>query len=105
MGSSIKFDSLEVFYPGAGHSRDNLVVWLPEKQILFGGCAIRSLSSKSAGNTVHGDINSWLKITKKLESKYKDATLVVPGHGDVGGIELFKHTEKVIQDKINQNKH
>lgn len=101
-GSSITMGSLKVFFPGAGHARDNLMVWLPNKHILFGGCAIRSLGSKSAGNIVHGDINSWLKITQELSSQYKDAAIVVPGHGEVGGFELIKHTELLIKAKINK---
>jgi metallo-beta-lactamase class B VIM len=104
-GSSVKFGSVEVFFPGAGHAMDNLVVWFPEKQILFGGCAIRSLGSKSAGNIVHGDINSWLKIIKNLKEKYMNASIVVPGHGKVGGFELFGHTEQLIKDKVKGNKH
>ena len=88
-GSLVKFGSFEVFFPGAGHAMDNLMVWLPKRKILFGGCAIRSLDSKSAGNIVHGDINSWLKITKQLKDKYNDASLVVPGHGKVGGLSYL----------------
>lgn len=102
-GSLVKFGSLEVFYPGAGHAMDNIMVWLPERKILFGGCAIRSLDSKSAGNIVHGDIDSWLKITKQLRSKYNDARIVVPGHGNIGRGELLGHTEKLIRDKVNAN--
>ena len=105
VGSLIKFGSFEVFFPGAGHAMDNLMVWLPERKILFGGCAIRSFDAKSVGNIAHGDINSWLKITKQLKDKYKDATIVVPGHGDIGGFELFVHTEKLIQDKVNANEN
>ncbi|MFW1678174.1 subclass B1 metallo-beta-lactamase [Pontibacter sp. JAM-7] len=104
-GAAVKFGSLEVFFPGAGHAMDNLMVWLPERKILFGGCAIRSLDAKSAGNIVHGDINSWLKITKQLKGQYKDADIVVPGHGEVGGVELFEHTEKLIHDKLKTNEH
>jgi len=95
-GSSMKFGSLEVFFPGAAHAMDNVMVWLPEKHILFGGCAIRAMSSTSAGNTVHGDIQSWSQVIKHVKEKYKNAMLVVPGHGDFGGIELLTHTEKMV---------
>ncbi len=30
--------SLEVFYPGEGHSKDNITIWIPEYKVLFGGC-------------------------------------------------------------------
>ncbi len=95
-GSSMHFGSLEVFFPGAAHAMDNVMVWLPEKKILFGGCAIRALSSKSAGNTVHGDIQSWSQIIKGVKERYKNALVVVPGHGNFGGVELLAHTESVV---------
>lgn len=76
------------------------MAWLPQQKILFGGCAIRSLSSKSAGNLVHGDIQSWLKITQHIKNQYKDVNIVVPGHGNVGGYELIQHTADLIQSHL-----
>jgi len=95
-GSSMKFGKLDVFFPGAAHAMDNLMVWLPDNKILFGGCAIRAMNSTSAGNTVHGDIQSWSQVIKRVKEEYKNAMVVVPGHGDFGGIELLAHTEKMV---------
>ncbi len=39
-------NSIEIFYPGAGHTQDNIVVWLPKAKILFGGCFVKSRHSK-----------------------------------------------------------
>jgi len=104
-GTSIKFGSFNVAFPGAGHTVDNLMVWLPEKRILFGGCAIRAMSFKSAGNTAHGDIHSWLKIIKRSKNIYGNAKMVVPGHGEIGGVELLEHTEQAITNAINNLEH
>ena len=41
--------SVELFYPGAAHSTDNLVVYVPSANVLYGGCAVHGLSSTSAG--------------------------------------------------------
>jgi hypothetical protein len=30
-----------VFFPGAAHSADNVVVYFPKKRLLFGGCMIK----------------------------------------------------------------
>lgn len=103
-GSTFRLGSFEVFFPGAGHAMDNLTVWLPKKQILFGGCAVRALGSQSTGNTAHGDIHSWLDVTQQLKDKYKDASIVVPGHGELGDFELLGHTEKLIQDNISRHR-
>jgi len=42
LGATITIGNVEIFYPGAGHTVDNLVVWVPESKVLFGGCAVRS---------------------------------------------------------------
>ena len=34
-GSRLDGRGFELFYPGAGHTRDNLVVWIPEAKLLF----------------------------------------------------------------------
>ncbi len=80
------------FYPGAGHTVDNIVIWLPEQKILFGGCLIKSLSSRNLGNTEDADIKEWPKTVEKVLEKYSSAEIVIPGHGEPGGIELLKHT-------------
>tara|TARA_R110000787_G_scaffold66948_11_gene150147 strand:+ start:124 stop:960 length:837 start_codon:yes stop_codon:yes gene_type:complete len=84
--------TIEVFYPGAGHSPDNIVVWLPEHQLLFGGCFVKSLHSKTLGYTGDADIAQWPASMQNLMNKYSSAKLVVPGHGKIGDISLLAHT-------------
>jgi metallo-beta-lactamase class B len=83
---------LEVFYPGAGHTKDNMVVWIPSDRILFGGCRIKSLSSDSLGNIADADLGARGPSVENLKQRYPYAKLVVPGHGQVGGVELLQHT-------------
>ena len=95
-GSTVSFGNTEVFFPGIAHAPDNLMVWLPDHKILFGGCAVRALSVNSAGNIAHGDAASWLQAMRETGQLYKCAKIVVPGHGESGGLELLAHTEKVV---------
>lgn len=85
-------DRIEVFYPGGGHTPDNVVVWLPEKQVLFGGCFVKS---KSLGNLNDAVLADWPASVEKLLSRYSSAKLVVPGHGKVGGVSLLDNTKKL----------
>ncbi|MBN2347576.1 MAG: subclass B1 metallo-beta-lactamase [Bacteroidales bacterium] len=94
-------DSLTIFlqgqpikcmYPGAGHTLDNIIVWLPESRILFGGCLIKCLSAQGLGNIIDADITAWPETLKKIERIYPDAQIIIPGHGSWGGIELVEHT-------------
>lgn len=45
-----------VFYPGAGHAPDNIVVWLPDQQVLHGGCFIKSTEAGTLGNIADADL-------------------------------------------------
>jgi len=83
---------IEIYYPGPTHSKDNLMVYFPGKKLLFGGCAIKSLHSKGLGYKGDADIPEWPKSLRRVLIRYKDAVTVVPGHGEVGGLQLIKHT-------------
>lgn len=83
---------LDTFYPGGGHTIDNIVVWFPQFRLLYGGCLIKSFESKDLGNTADADVKQWPISVKKILDKYTDAKIVIPGHGNPGGLELLRHT-------------
>lgn len=93
---------LEAFYPGGGHTIDNIVVWLPKSKILFGGCLVRSLESKSLGYVGEAHIEQWSDSVKRVLAKYSEAKLVIPGHGKFGDIELLNHTEKLAEEAYDK---
>ncbi len=90
---------IEAFYPGAGHSADNIVIWLPQSRILFGGCLIRSISSQSMGNTADGSVPDWAQSVLRVKEKYSTAQYVVPGHGAVGDQKLLDHTIRLANER------
>ncbi len=94
-------DSLKLFlgnktiicsYPGPAHSIDNIVVWIPSLKILFAGCMAKPLSSQNLGNTADGDLTLYPQTIKNVLKKYKEAKIVIPGHGPFGGLDLLEHT-------------
>jgi metallo-beta-lactamase class B len=93
-------EDVNVFYPGPSHTIDNVVVYFSKRKILFGGCMIKSLDSKDAGNTADADMKQWPRSVEKIQEKYKDAKIVVPGHGNYGDTALIKHTIELL-DSIN----
>jgi len=88
-------DKIQAFYPGGGHTIDNIVVWLSDSKILFGGCLVRSKNSKSLGYTEEASIDIWADSIEKIIAKYPDIKMVVPGHGASGSIELLEHTKNM----------
>jgi len=90
-------DTFEVYYPGPGHTPDNVVVYYPKKNILFGGCIIKSIGANSKGFIGDADLTNWYSSLNNILNKYPDATLVIPGHGEIGGNELITHTMEIVK--------
>lgn len=82
---------IETYYPGAGHSVDNLTVWFPDSKVLFGGCLIKSLDANNLSNLADASVKEWPNSLKNLLKKYPDVKLVIPGHGNWGDVGLISH--------------
>lgn len=97
---------LDVFYPGPGHTADNITVWIPSLGTLYGGCLIKSVSSRDMGNVSEADTKQWPESVSKLLSRYEDIRHVIPGHGPTGGKELLEHTLRLLKEynsKLSNN--
>lgn len=90
--------SMETFYPGKGHSPDNIVVWLPGQKVLFGGCLVKSTEAAGLGNTADASLDDWPATIQKLVEKYKDALFIIPGHQGWKGDPL-KHTLQLLKNR------
>ncbi|MFS0781977.1 subclass B1 metallo-beta-lactamase [Bacillus sp. 1P06AnD] len=97
--ANLKFGHLKIqtFYPGKGHTEDNIVVWLPQEHILFGGCLIKSLETAEIVQTPGSFVNEWPKSVQKVMKKYNQIEQVIPGHGNPGNEQLLDHTIDLLQ--------
>lgn len=98
MVSGFEGESFICDYPGGGHSQDNIIVYFPESEILFGGCLIKAVESKSLGSVKDAVIGVWDKSVEKVIVNYPKVKTVIPGHGDHGGLDLLSHTVKLVED-------
>ena len=90
---------VELAYFGAGHTIDNITVWIPEKKILFAGCMVKSRNAQNLGNTKEADLDQWPKTLKKVREAYSEAKIVIPGHGRYGGTVLIDHTIELCENR------
>lgn len=90
--------SIEVFYPGEGHTADNITIWFPQYKVLFGGCLIKSMESNNIGNIEHANVKQWPISVEKVMDKYPDTEIVIPGHGKYGSLELVQHTLDLLRE-------
>lgn len=81
-----------VRFPGAAHSPDNLVVWMPQRKLLYGGCMVRA--GRSLGNLSDADVHSWPGAIEAMQKL--GAEIVIPGHGDRTDPGLLDHTLELL---------
>lgn len=88
---------VETFYPGAGHTSDNIVVYFPEINLLVGGCFIKSVEAEDLGNLVDANGGMWYFAVKTLMNRFPKTQIVIPGHGAIEdkGIKAIKWTKKM----------
>lgn len=72
--------SFHLFFPGWGHSPDNIVIWWPDHKILYGGCFIKSVESRSVGNLSNANVDQWLLSLKRVKKKFSGAEYIITGH-------------------------
>ncbi|UOG77496.1 subclass B1 metallo-beta-lactamase (plasmid) [Hymenobacter tibetensis] len=76
---------------GEGHTKDNIVAYFPEEQVLFGGCLIKEMGA-SKGNLEDANVQAWPQTVTKLKQTYPKTKVLIPGHGQAGGMELSDYT-------------
>jgi metallo-beta-lactamase class B len=81
--TSVEADAL-IFYPGAGHTKDNVVVYFPHDRVLFGGCLLKAANAAGIGNVADADVVAWPESIKKMQAVFPEAKSVIPGHGPIG---------------------
>ncbi len=84
---------VQVYFPGPSHSPDNVVVYFPDRKILFGTCAI--IGGDQVGNTSDADLEAWPESVRDL-GRF-DFDVLVPGHGDRLDPGLLEHTITLLE--------
>src|SRR5690606_652588 len=83
---------------GEGHTKDNFVSYVPSDKILFGGCMIKELGAGN-GNLEDANVGAWSETVSKVKSTFPEISIVIPGHGKIGGTELLDYTEGMFEEK------
>ncbi|MBZ4044343.1 subclass B1 metallo-beta-lactamase [Flavobacterium hibisci] len=89
--------TFEVYYPGKGHTPDNIVVWFDKEKVLYGGCFVKSTEAKDLGYLGDADVKEWEKSIQKVQAKFKNPFYIIPGHDDWTNKESLKHTLDMVR--------
>ena len=95
---------VENTYFGPAHTQDNIVSYIPDVHLLYGGCMIKSLQGVK-GNLKDADVQQWPKTVSKIKEAYPNVQVVIPGHGCKGGASLLDYTIQLFSDDTTDESH
>ena len=81
---------------GEGHTRDNIIGYLPGEAALFGGCLVKERNA-GKGNLADANTAEWASTVRQVKSAFPGVKTVVPGHGEHGGMELLDYTIQLFE--------
>lgn len=85
--------AISTFYPGEGHTKDNIVVWFDKDRILFGGCFVKGMSAIDLGNIKDANIKAWPESVQNTMRQFPMPNLIIPGHQEWSpGYQCLMHT-------------
>jgi glyoxylase-like metal-dependent hydrolase (beta-lactamase superfamily II) len=84
--------SIQTYYPGEGHTRDNIVVWFGRDRVLYGGCLIKSTEAGDLGYTKDGNAAAYAATIRHVQQKFPHPAYVIPGHQGWGTTASVQHT-------------
>jgi metallo-beta-lactamase class B len=86
----------ETYYPGEGHTKDNIVIWFDQQKILYGACFVKSTDNNSLGYITDANLKAWPQSVKNVLAKYHP-DYVIPGHFSWQNKNSLLHTLALLQ--------
>ena len=89
----------KVFYPGPGHTSDNITVGIDGTDIAFGGCLIKDSKAKSLGNLGDADTEHYAASARAFGAAFPKASMIVMSHSAPDSRAAITHTARMA-DKL-----
>lgn len=89
--------SIRTYYPGEGHTLDNIVVWFDRDRVLYGGCLVKSTEAIDLGNVKDGNPAAYAATIRRVQDKFPNPAYIIPGHQSWTGIQSLQRTLDMAQ--------
>lgn len=87
--------SFETYYPGEGHTADNIVIWFDKEKILYGGCLIKGADAENLGYMGDANALEYETTLKRVEKKCTQPKYIIVSHSDWKDLNSLKHSIKL----------
>ena len=90
--------SFETYYPGQGHTEDNIIIWFKKEKILYGGCLIKGADAENLGFLGDGNPAEYASTLVNVQKKCRNAKFIIVAHSDWKDINSLKHSIKMANE-------
>ena len=87
--------TFETYYPGQGHTEDNIVIWFKNEKILYGGCLIKGAGDENLGYLDDGNVTAYASTLKKVKKKCRKPLFIIVAHSDWENTNSLNHSIKM----------
>lgn len=87
--------TFETYYPGQGHTEDNIVIWFKNEKILYGGCLIKGADDENLGYLDDGNVTAYASTLKKVKKKCRKPLFIIVAHSDWKNTNSLNHSIKM----------
>ncbi|MEM0984436.1 MAG: MBL fold metallo-hydrolase [Planctomycetota bacterium] len=103
-GTTLDVGGLEVrlAHQGPGHTDNDLIVHCPEKNIIHAGDLIFAGLNPFIDRNGGASARSWVKSLELIESMCDADTIVIPGHGKKGGVEIVRAQRSYLENLLEE---
>lgn len=87
--------SFEIYYPGEGHTRDNIIAWFKKEKILYGGCLIKGAEAENLGFLGDANVSEYATTLKRVKKRCPDPKFIIVSHHNWTNVNSLKHSIKL----------
>ncbi|MCC7505478.1 MAG: BlaB/IND/MUS family subclass B1 metallo-beta-lactamase [Saprospiraceae bacterium] len=96
--------SFETYYPGEGHTTDNIIIWSGKEKILYGGCLIKGADAENLGYLGDANVTEYYSTLKKVQKKCPDPKFIIISHSDWNDTNSLKNSIKLAKKLKKKNR-
>ena len=95
--------SFETFYPGHGHTEDNIVILFEKEKVLYGGCLIKGAEDKDLGYLGEANVNEYESTLKNVKKKCRNPNFIIVAHSDWKNINSLDNSLRLAKELKKKN--
>lgn len=94
----------ETYFPGEGHTRDNIIIWFEKERVLYGGCLIKGVDDETLGYLGDANEAEYANTLKRVQKKCRDPKYILIAHSDWKNTRSLQHSIQMAKALRKKNR-